>query len=211
MLYPTHMLAGAAAGLSMAQWLGSTPQTALLLGSAAGLGALFPDLDSPRSASARILCGLGIAATGAALLLETDGGLRLVRPSLELLSAWVVLCLCILLVPHVLRRWTGHRGATHSVLCASVLTLVAALIALLCDAQAIVMHALAMAGVGWILGGIGGDACTILGVPALWPWRPEKKHLLPPRWRVVTGSWREINVVRPLLVLAGVLALVLGR
>lgn len=211
MLYPTHMIAGGAAGLAVARCIGSPPATLLLLGGAGAIGALFPDLDSPRAASSRILCGLGMTTTGAALLLETHGGLRLVRPSLELLSAWGALCLGILLVPHALRRWTGHRGATHSVLCASTLTLIAILIALVLGATPIVMQAIAVVGVGWIAGGIGGDACTMLGVPALWPWRAEKKHILPPRWRIVTGSWHETNIVRPLVVVAAVLALVLGH
>jgi hypothetical protein len=85
------------------------------------------------------------------------------------------------------------------------------MVALLFGAAPIVVQALAACGVGWVVGGIGGDACTILGVPALWPWRPEKKHLVPPRWRVVTGSWREVKVVRPLLVLLAVVALLVGE
>ncbi|MGH9763430.1 MAG: hypothetical protein ACREDR_39745, partial [Blastocatellia bacterium] len=55
---------------------------------------------------------------------------------------------------------------------------------------------------GIIVGGITPDAATPSGVPAFWPLYKERVHILPSGWRVKTGGFVELLLVRPAILAA---------
>ena len=101
----------------------------------------------------------------------------------------------------LLHRALGHRGLLHS----------------LWGLSAACVLALPLLWLGWplfvglLLGymsHLAGDAATKSGIPLLYP-KSRRLHLLPPPWRLTTGSQAE-DALLPLLGVA-VLALLLGR
>jgi membrane-bound metal-dependent hydrolase YbcI (DUF457 family) len=186
------MLGGAAAALVAAPLLGAPAGLAAVAGA---LGALLPDLDTPQSKGARALPFA--AATAVALATaphgwtSSEGGM-----AVGVALAWAL--------PRLAHRFVGHRAALHAPAVHVLLTLVGAMTLQATDHVSLAPLAVA-AGLGSIVGGLALDACTIRGVPLLWPWRHEPVHLVPARWRCRTGGRREL-VVR--LLLAALLAAV---
>jgi inner membrane protein len=94
----------------------------------------------------------------------------------------------------VLNRAWGHRGPLHSL---AGLLAVAAATGLLASLWAWRLSAALMLGYASHLAA---DACTVTGIP-LWPGRSDRWHLLPKRFRFVTGSLAE-DALLPLLAAA---------
>jgi membrane-bound metal-dependent hydrolase YbcI (DUF457 family) len=182
MLYPTHMLGGAVTAGALATAFGASLVPALLAGA---LGALLPDLDSPQSKGARLLAPTaGLAAAAAtpwAWTLEHAAFLGLV-------------VLAGALLPRLLFRWLGHRGALHSVAVHVGLGLGGFAAAGLAGQPRWLLEGIAAATAGAVIGGLLLDACTVRGIPLLWPFRSQAVHLVPPGWRVRTGRRRELVV-----------------
>jgi membrane-bound metal-dependent hydrolase YbcI (DUF457 family) len=183
MLYPTHAAAGALAAATLAEVFGAPVASALVAGA---LGALLPDLDSQQSKGARLFPALAVVASAA--LLWRRGW---TRDDVQVLA---VVAVAAPLAPWLLAKLLGHRGPLHSVFVHAALGAAAAAAAAVADWPAWTMRAALFVAVGAIGGGLLLDACTIRGVPLLWPVRHEVVHLVPPRWRFRTGGRRELVV-----------------
>jgi inner membrane protein len=92
----------------------------------------------------------------------------------------------------------GHRGLTHSLVGCVVATGLCWLLAPALGAGVAI----------GFLTHVAADACTPSGVPLFAPLSGRKRHLLPRRLRVPTGSWRELAVAAALI--AGTLAATLS-
>ena len=96
-----------------------------------------------------------------------------------------------------------HRGATHWLSTGLAVTAVFAVAASVVDAV-LVLPVAAGLGAGYMLHLLA-DACTPHGVPLLGPFSTRKRHVLPKRWRIPTGSGRETVVCLAAMCVAGLL------
>ena len=96
-----------------------------------------------------------------------------------------------------------HRGATHWLSTGLAVTAVFAVVAGVVDAV-LVLPVAAGLGAGYMLHLLA-DACTPHGVPLLGPFSTRKRHVLPKRWRIPTGSGRETVVCLAAMCVAGLL------
>lgn len=188
MLYPTHMLAGALAGTAFAAAIGASPW---IPAAVAALGALVPDLDTPQAKGARALGPLAALAVAAG---AWPGGYTHRDIVLVLLAL-----LAGLTAPHLLHRLVGHRGVWHAPILHLGLGSGLALTAFLVTGGGSAALVIAYATSGAVIGGLALDACTVRGIPLLWPLHLRPVHLVPRRCRFVTGGQRE-QLLRVLLV-----------
>lgn len=191
MLGRTHATHGACAGLALGAVSGVPPMWQLVLGAAAGVGSLLPDLDTKASTASRSLgpiTGLvSWAVRGASRLAYTATK----GPADE---------------PHR----GEHRHLTHSLVVAVAVGLgVWALAGTWLPDMSLLLGAAVTAG---MVAALCGDACTVSGVSGFcWPLpiRGEtfyECYLLPPGLRIRTGKAAE-RVVFELSVVALVLLL----
>lgn len=144
----------------------------------AGLGALLPDLDhlnskASKSIPTRLLVEAGTFAAmivGLWFLLTSLGGtasgaafLSGVAPMLRILGRLAILGVVLLVLSVLIRSFTGHRGATHSLVAAGAGTLVAFVGCALLSVPP--WYAL-LVGWGWLTH-LAADATTHDGVPQL--------------------------------------------
>jgi membrane-bound metal-dependent hydrolase YbcI (DUF457 family) len=204
MMGKTHMAAGAIARAGLALALNPSPaaSTSMVLGSV--VGALLPDLDAYDSTGAHMIYK---AAPVAGLLfflvspLTTGkGGLAVELESRA--GQACIFALMVLLFPIITAILLPHRGPTHSVIVWLALLSIGLFWMPAGIPQAIVLSLCA----GSIFGGILPDAATRSGVPALWPFRADRVHVMPEGYRLKTGSLFELLLIRPaLLVVLGLL------
>lgn len=195
MMYQTHLLGGAVAGLASAHLTGASLGGAAIC---AAFGALLPDIDTPQSKGAMLL---RVAVLAAALLLALrDGG----QPAdLWILGGGFFVARAL---PWTIGRVLGHRGPTHSAVLVVLLAALALTAVAATSASRDAAWVITFVTVGYVVGGLGLDACTIRGIPLLWPLHTGCLHLLPKRWRIRTAGGGEV-LVRVLLGLILILAL----
>ena len=171
--------------------------TLVLIYGTVGLGSLLPDLDEPRSLMANLprfagqqLKG-GLSRRGPEAVLRV--GLMLVTGGLNGLTQW--------LAAGLRRLGVRHRGATHSLLAAVLVSLIATLAGWVGGYPALGL---------WLLLGylshLALDMLTPTGVTLLQPVSTRTYHLLPPKRRIRTGSARDRTLGLGLMLAAGLWA-----
>ncbi|MGH9829960.1 MAG: metal-dependent hydrolase [Blastocatellia bacterium] len=197
MMGKTHMAVGGAAGIGLALAFNLSPQISAAFVVASVVGSLIPDLDSFGSTGAHLFVKLS-PVVGALFLLFLSPR----NASLEsrFLDACIV-ALFVALLPPLIATIFPHRGPTHSVL---LWLLVLLAVSLLLSFGLVWALAFGLVS-GIIVGGILPDAATHSGVPALWPVYRERVHILPDGYRVKTGGFIELFLIRPALLLLGLL------
>lgn len=172
--------------------------SALILGGFLVLGlvaSLVPDLDAPNSELQHL--PERVARQGGRLLGRRNAAGALIGIALQLVTLPVTALISVL--SFAIRRVTGHRGMTHTVwalIASSALAYAVALGASIWTHDALVLP-LQVAGV-WFVGyasHLAADACTPAGVD-IWGSRGKAYHLLPTGWRIRTGTWPDVLVVR---------------
>jgi len=177
---------------------------------AGGLGALMPDIDHPRATASRglprkliatavevaaplILIAVMIAGLGGPSFSDSIG---VFVPALKMAGTMLGFAVVFVWSSAVARRFTTHRGATHSLLAAGVSTLVATLGCVALSAPA--WFGL-LFGWGWLTH-LAADATTKLGVPSLlwWPFGSlGTTHTVtapaPARTQVPTSAWAAMH------------------
>lgn len=179
MLNATHETIGVASALAATAALSSDPATCAIAAAAALYAAQLPDVDQLGSPVHRRS--------------------RVERRYLAALAVGTILRLPMIVVALA----TRHRGATHWLLTGAVVT--AALTALTTALSPTLAPPI---GLGVALGyttHLLADACTPHGAPLLGPFSARRRHLLPGRARIRTGSAVELAVLA--LVGAGAVAL----
>lgn len=178
-----HLAIGAgstALGLYGLQALGAPldPLTIAFGAMAAGLGALAPDVDHPRSTASSSLPDklvdqaiqmalpillvvvaftvFGGKAVGASMMASFG-------PLLKIAGTMLAFAIAFVLASKVARRYTKHRGATHSLFMAAGATLFVTVACLIASVPA--WYGL-LFGWGWLTH-LGADATTKMGVPSL--------------------------------------------
>jgi membrane-bound metal-dependent hydrolase YbcI (DUF457 family) len=210
MMGKTHMTVGAITGAGLALALNAPPAASVSMVLGSIFGALLPDLDAYDSTGAHMiyraapLAGLAFFLLSPLTLNAGRGGLA---GQLESRAGQAcIFALLVVLFPSLTAILLPHRGPTHSVLVWLVLMAVSLLWMPAGIPKFIVLSLCA----GSIFGGILPDAVTRSGVPALWPIRDDRLHVLPEGYRLKTGSLFELLLVRPvLLVVLGLLLLAL--
>lgn len=156
--------------------------TAIGLGvAAAGVGALLPDIDHPRSTASRalpremwnqgvsILVPLLLLAVAVALFGGRGAGEQLLSvfaPVLKWGAVLAAVAVGFLAVSFLIRAVSGHRGITHSLVFAAAATLVASLA---CGAFGAPWWCGVLLGWGWLTH-LAADAPSTAGLPSLfWP------------------------------------------
>lgn len=155
---------------------------------AAGLGALAPDIDHARStASSGLPDELIDRVTGTALpilllviTLTVFGGravgasmMASFGPLFKILGVMAAVAIALVVASKVARRYTKHRGATHSLFIAAVAALSVTVVCLIASVPA--WYGL-LFGWGWLTH-LGADATTKVGVPSLL-WLPRTKSVV---------------------------------
>ena len=185
-----HLAIGAgstALGLYGLQALGAPldPLTIAFGAMAAGLGALAPDVDHPRSTASSslpdklfdqaiqmalpllllvfVFAVFGGKAVGASMMASFG-------PLLRIAGTMLAFAIAFVLASKIARRYTKHRGATHSLFTAGVATLFVTVVCLVASVPA--WYGL-LFGWGWLTH-LGADATTKMGVPSLL-WFPRTK------------------------------------
>lgn len=190
----THMAIGVGVGLALGARLPVSTafpwQLGLTVGLAA-LGALAPDLDIADNeleelgrneaglAARRIRrigrkggCLLGFVASAIALVVRSIGE---------------VISLLVEAIAWTIQRFTSHRGLTHSLLVAIVLTLVALNLSIF-----LTVSQTAWWGVAWGAGYLShlvADALTFSGIKLLQPFSEQRFWLAPRPFRFRVGTW----------------------
>jgi len=160
---------------------------------AAGLGALMPDIDHPRSTASKSLPDklfgkavdmvLPLVFLGVifAIFAGKSVGASLMAsfaPLFKVAGVMFGFAVVFVVASAVARRYTTHRGATHSLLAAGVATVFVMLVCLVVSVPAWYGP---LFGWGWLTH-LGADATSKMGVPALlwWPFgRSRTEALLP--------------------------------
>ncbi|MCG3211847.1 MAG: hypothetical protein FOGNACKC_05493 [Anaerolineae bacterium] len=192
----THLAGGVAAAVVVERsaWLAGWPllppekqavilgwlaPVALLAFAAAALGSLLPDLDEPNS----LVSNLPRASRGLVRGALRTKGVEGVARSLVEFGLLLVNFVTRFLSRIVRMAALGHRGATHWLVTALALALLAAL-----GGWFIGFPALG----AWLFIGYGShlalDAMTLSGLELLQPFTARKVHLLPKPMRIRTGS-----------------------
>lgn len=177
----THETLGATAALAVCAVAGVDALTTCAAVAASLLGSRLPDADQAGS--------------------KIHRRTRLERRSVALGVVGFVLRLPLRLFAAIV----DHRGATHWLSSAVAITAACGALAAAINAALILPVAVGIAG-GYVMHLLA-DACTPHGAPLLGPVRRQRVHLLPARWRIPTGSHRELGVWLAGLCAAAVLVL----
>lgn len=170
-------------GLYGLQALGAPldPLTILFGAMAAGLGALAPDIDHPRSTASNSLpdklfdqaIQTALPLLLLAVIFAIFGGktvgaslMASFAPLLKIAGTLLGFAITFVIASMIARRYTTHRGATHSLLAAGIATLLALLVCAVFSWPA--WYGL-LFGWGWITH-LGADATSKMGLPSLLLW-----------------------------------------
>jgi len=161
------------------------PLTILFGATAAGLGALAPDVDHPRSTASNSLpdklfdqaiqLALPLVFLGAVFAIfggKAVGAslMATFAPMLKWAAIMLGFAIALVVASKIARRYSTHRGATHSLFAAGIATLAAVLICVTFSWPA--WYGL-LFGWGWLTH-LGADATTKMGLPSLL-WLPRAK------------------------------------
>lgn len=185
------------------------PMTMLLGAMAGGLGALAPDLDHPDSKASNSLpdklfglaisLGVPLVFIGGffAILGQRLGGVDLVTPFVPILEAAVIImgfAIALVIASKLIRRYTSHRGATHSFFTAGIATMFAVLVCIVFSWPA--WYGL-LFGWGWLTH-LWADATTKVGLPYLWWWPFGNGEKVTPVAAPASIPVREVPRLQPL-------------